>query len=80
MKKSIFILLWSFCSPLFAQKAVKIDSSFQKNEFIDLSEQTLFLLDSSKQKTIGDIRKVNFKISKNYQTLIILQGIRPTFG
>lgn len=62
MKKSIFILLlWGFCLPLLAQKVIEIDSSFQKKEIIDLSDQTLFLLDSTKQKTIDDIRKSQFQ-------------------
>ena len=62
MKKSIFILLfWSFCWPSFAQQVIEIDSSFLKKEIIDLSEQTLFLLDSTKQKTIDDIRKSQFQ-------------------
>lgn len=62
MKKSIFILLFlGFCWPLFAQKTIEIDSSFQKKEIIDLSNQTFFLLDSTKQKTIDAIRKSQFQ-------------------
>ncbi|MFY7911776.1 MAG: histidine kinase [Emticicia sp.] len=62
MKKSIFILLlWGFYLPLLAQKTIEIDSSFQRKEIIDLSEQTLFLLDLTKQKTIDDIRKSQFQ-------------------
>lgn len=62
MKKSIFILL--FCGiflPTFAQKAIEIDSSLQKKEIIDLSDQTLFLLDSTKQKTLDEIKKSRFQ-------------------
>lgn len=62
MKKSILILLfWGFCLPSFAQKAIEIDSNFQQKQIIDLSAQTFFLLDSTKQKTISEIRKSQFQ-------------------
>lgn len=62
MKKSFFISLFlGFCWPLFAQKAIKIDSSFWQKEMIDLSSQTFFFLDSTKQKTFDKIRKSQFQ-------------------
>ena len=84
MKKS-FLFLYFFCNFIIAnaQSFIEIDSSFPKKEVINFEKQILYFIDSTQNKTIDEIEKVQFykientdKFSRFFNTIWIKFTLR----